>query len=392
LEIVETGSAAKATLGSGFWISADGYAVTNYHVISKLVHDPDRYRAELFDSVGATRSRPVTVLAVDVVHDLAIVRADHRPAKFFTLAPARVDQGDRLYALGHPKDYGLVIVEGTYNGLLAHALYPKIHFTGALNPGMSGGPTISDAGAVVGVNVSSEGELVSFLVPVDRVIALAQRVLAPGYTPPPTLLAEVARQVREYQNVYLRGMFGDSAPTVTLNKFTLPTKPAPFFKCWADAERDKDSPYEMVNHQCSTDDYMFIAGDQWSGIVEVEHEVYTSKKLNPLRFYSLYEDNFGSGPGFGSVGGLAMATSGDEQVTAFRCSTRNVSHRGRKFRAAFCVRRYKKLEGLYDAVLKAAALGDMDAGVVTTLRLSGVSFENAQRLARLYLERISWRE
>ncbi|MEZ5581942.1 MAG: hypothetical protein R3F37_03415 [Candidatus Competibacteraceae bacterium] len=47
----------------------------------------------------------------------------------------------------------MTIVEGTYNGQLDKSLYEKIHFTGSINPGMSGGPTINRDGAVVGVNV-----------------------------------------------------------------------------------------------------------------------------------------------------------------------------------------------------------------------------------------------
>ena len=60
-----------------------------------------------------------------------------------------------------------------------------------------------------------------------------------------------------------------------------------------------------------------------------------------------------------------------------------------------CVRRYRKLERLYDAVLRAAPLGTgVDAprrvGLVTTLTLSGVTFESVQQLTRRYLERVSW--
>jgi serine protease Do len=71
IQVVETGSAAKATIGSGFFVTGSGHLVTNYHVISKLIHDPDRYRAELIDVAGAVE--PVTVLGVDVVHDLAVL-------------------------------------------------------------------------------------------------------------------------------------------------------------------------------------------------------------------------------------------------------------------------------------------------------------------------------
>ncbi|MEJ7809330.1 MAG: serine protease [Gemmatimonadaceae bacterium] len=382
VEVVETSSAAKATIGSGFYVSDRGHVVTNYHVISQLVHAPERYRAEVVDARGETRA--VAVLAIDVVHDLAVLRADVRPAKHFALEPVAVSQGDRLFALGHPHDLGLSIVEGTYNGLLEHTLYPKIHFTGSLNPGMSGGPTLAESGHVVGVNVSTAGNQVSFLVPVERAATLVATTLEPGFAPPKRFLAEVGRQVRAYQDVYLADMFGGSTPTVALGGYTLPTKPAPFFKCWADATRRDELPYQVVEHQCSTDDVLYISGGQSSGVVEVEHRVLSSRELGALRFYSLLSGTFASGD--------EGMYADDEEVTPFRCETRNVTHHALAFRAALCLRRYRKLDGLYDAVLRAAALGGRGKGLVTTLTLSGVSFENAQRVAGRYLERITWRE
>src|ERR687894_140751 len=104
VEVVETGSAAKATIGSGFYVSDRGHIVTNYHVISKLVHAPERYRAEVVDARG--ESRAVAVLAIDVVHALAVLRADVRPAGHFALGAAAVSQGDRLFSLRHPHDLG----------------------------------------------------------------------------------------------------------------------------------------------------------------------------------------------------------------------------------------------------------------------------------------------
>ena len=151
IQVVETGSAAKAELGSGFFVTPRGHVVTNYHVVSKVVQHPERYRGEMLDRAGGTR--PVRVLAVDVIHDVAVLATDATPALSFTLGAVRPSQGDRLYSLGHPHDLGLSIVEGTYNGLLQHTLYPKIHFTGAINPGMSGGPTLTERGQVVGINV-----------------------------------------------------------------------------------------------------------------------------------------------------------------------------------------------------------------------------------------------
>ena len=380
IQVVETGSAAKATIGSGFFVSSRGHIVTNYHVISKLIHAPERYRAEMVDVKGVTL--PVTILAVDVVHDLAVVGTDRNTPAHFTLGGRTLAQGDRLYSLGHPRDLGLSIVEGTYNGHLLHTLHPRIHFTGSLNPGMSGGPAIAEDGRVVGINVSTASNQLSFLVPVERAVALLDRVLLPGKEAPVRTLEEVGRQLREYQDVYLRDLFAGETKRVELGPYRLVTEPAPFFRCWADAERGEDMAYESVTHQCSTDDYLFIAGDHSSGVVELEHQLISTRTLNSARFFSLYTSIFGDDN---------TPSGQEEHVTNWKCGTRNVRNVDIPMRAVLCLRRYRKLGELYDAVLKVAVLGRRDAGVVSTLTMSGVSFENVDRVSKRYLETVSWK-
>jgi serine protease Do len=380
IQVIEAGSAARASIGSGFHVSDRGHIVTNYHVVAQVVHDPQRYRAELVLSSGATR--PVTILALDVVHDLAVLGSDERSTRYLSLLEETVSQGDRLYSLGHPNDLGLSIVEGTYNGHLRHTLYPKIHFTGSINPGMSGGPTITADGRLVGVNVATSGNQVSFLVPGDRVAALLAPVLAPGYRPPASLLAEVGRQIHEYQDEYLREMFTGPTKHVEMGRYRVATEPAPFFRCWGDSRRNAEQPYASVFHRCSTDDYLYIAGDQYAGVVELSHQHLSSRTLNAARFYSLYTSVFQQD---NTPGGS------EEHVTSWRCSTRNVRNEALPMRSVLCLRRYRKLDGLYDAVLKVAVLGDRDSGLVSTLTLSGVSSANVERLTARYLEQIAWR-
>jgi hypothetical protein len=380
IQVIETGSAAKATIGSGFFVSPRGHLVTNYHVISKLIHDPERYRAELIDVTGAVH--PISVLGVDVVHDLAVLGTELRPRTYFSLSTVALAQGNRLYSLGHPEDLGLSIVEGTYNGHLAHTRHPRIHFTGSLNPGMSGGPTISDEGRVVGINVATAGNQLSFLVPVERAVALLDRVLLPDGEPPARTLEEIGRQLRDHQELYVRDMFTGETKMVELGPYRLITEPAPFFRCWADATRRQELPYEKVQHYCSTNDYLFIAGDQSTGVIELEHEMISTRKLNASQFFSLYTNIFTND----------NTPSGEEEhVTSWRCGTRNVRNSSLPMRAVLCLRRYRKLGELYDGVLKIAILGRGDSGLVSTLTMSGVTFENVDRLARRYLERVSWR-
>ena len=380
IQVIETGSAAKATIGSGFFVSGSGDVVTNYHVISKLIHDPERYRAELIDVKGGVH--PVSVQGVDVVHDLAVLTTEARPRAYFSLARATVAQGNRLYSLGHPEDLGLSIVEGTYNGHLPHTRHPRIHFTGSLNPGMSGGPTITEDGRVIGINVATAGNQLSFLVPVERAAALVDQVISRGAEAPARTLEDVGRQLRDHQDVYLRDMFAGETKMVELGPYRIVTEPAPFFRCWADATRRQELPYEKIQHHCSTDDYLFIAGDQSTGVVGLDHEMISTRKLNSAQFFSLYTTIFTND---NTPGGE------EEHVTSWRCGTRNVRNASLPMRAVLCLRRYRKLGELYDGVLKVAVLGRGDSGLVSTLTMSGVTFENVDRLARRYLERISWR-
>ena len=384
IQIIETSSNAKRAIGTGFFVSADGLMLTNYHVISDRVMEPGANRVEVVAADGI--AHPVEVIAVDVVHDLAVLRTGMTPRQYFALGPVPVEQGDRLYSLGHPSDLGLSIVEGTYNGDLQHTLYPKIHFTGSINPGMSGGPSITAGGQVVGVNVSTMGEQRSFLVPEAQATALVARVQRLGFVPAPDLLAEITAQLRDYQEAYLGHLFDDATKTVDFGPFRVVTEPAPVFRCWGGAERsddrDKEPMYNEVWHRCGTDDDVFIADDQRAGVVELVHVSLTSSRLNAAQFGALYSSRFGTDD----------TPHGDEKhVTVWKCASRNVATTQTPVRAVLCLRGLKRLPGLYDAVLKVAVLGRSNAGLISTLTLSGASFENIDRLTMRYLEHLEWR-
>ncbi|MDH5234290.1 MAG: serine protease [Gemmatimonadota bacterium] len=380
IQVMETSSNAKASIGTGFFVSGDGLMLTNYHVVAERIQEPENYRVEVVDREGA--AHVAEVVAVDVVHDLAVIRTGLASPRHFTLGAVTPRQGDRLYSLGHPSDLGLSIVEGTYNGNLKHTLYPKIHFTGSINPGMSGGPTITESGRVVGVNVSTMGEQRSFLVPEAQATALVGRVLAPGFTPSTDLLEDITAQLTAYQQDYLGSLFEGDATMVDMGAFRVVTEPAPVFRCWGGAERGEEMLYEQLWQRCATDDEVYIDGDQSSGVVRIVHEALHSKGLNGPRFSVLYSQRFADD----------NTPSGNEKhVTRWKCTTRNVATAGTPMRAVLCLRALRKMEGLYDAVLKVALLGRPDDGLVSTLTLSGASFANIERLTTRYLGLVAWR-
>jgi Trypsin-like peptidase domain len=65
---------AQAFHGTGFAVAPDGVLLTNYHVVAEQVQFPEKYRLEYYTPEG--RTGKITVLAIDVLHDLAVVKAD----------------------------------------------------------------------------------------------------------------------------------------------------------------------------------------------------------------------------------------------------------------------------------------------------------------------------
>ncbi len=379
IQVVEKNSGAKAVIGSGFFVDPYGRIITNYHVISKMVLHPDRYRAELVETTGEVRL--LSALSVDVINDLALIRVEVNGVPFFTIAGREPQQGTRLYSMGYPLDIGLSIVEGTYNGLMKHAVYKKMHFTAPINPGMSGGPTINASGEVVGVNVRSRGEGVSFLVPAEAVTRLMKST-GPAKKDPQGFLEDIRRQILAHQDVFFTDDLIKSGQTVHIGGYKLPSQLSRFFRCWGDSKHPENYPYHTVDHRCSTDDYIYISGEHSSGIIRFSHRYMTNDGMNTFRFSNLYSEVF-------QAKGYYMPGN-EEEVTRFECTSGALRHGEAAFKTAFCARGYKKLRGLYDIVFKVAALGPDDSGLETQLEISGIGFEKAVGVAKEYLEMITW--
>jgi hypothetical protein len=386
VRVVEKRSGAKHSVGTGFHVGEQGEIATNYHVISPLVLDPDRYHARLVRE--GQPDLPLSLLAFDVVSDLAVLKAEGPAALALKLHGGAVAKGERIFALGNPYDLGMSIVEGTYNGRLEHARIERIHFSGALNPGMSGGPALLATGEVIGVNVASASNSVSFLVPVERLQALLERARqGPPASGEEALRAELRDQLWQHQERYAKDLFAGEVGTVPLGSYQVPSAPMKFFNCWGDAPRkDEKQRHELALHQCSTDDQIFLSEEQEFTPMWFRHRELHTTELSASGFYALYSQFFESS--------VSELDGNDELFTPFRCRVRFVGTAAAAvtFKTAFCARAYRKLDGLYDVVFKAAAVGRRDSGLETVLVLSALSFANAERLSRRYLEEITWTE
>jgi len=384
--VIDEQAGSKAGTGSGFVAGRPDWVVSNYHVIADLVNEPENYRARFVAEDG--RQGGLEILAVDAVHDLALLRAPVQLADPLPLAEALPPRGTRLWSMGYPYDIGQTIVEGTFNGMLEKSLYEKLHFTGSINPGMSGGPAFDGNGAVVGVNVATAGNQVSFLVPVRFASAMLRGASAmlrdasaqmPGE---PELDLVVARQLLENQDRITDELLAPRFPTTRLGSFSVPAGLSGYFDCWGDSQDEPDDELEIVSYRCETQDDIFLSDQFYTGIIQYQHDRVSTKTLSSWRFYHQLE-SLGYFP-------LLQLQGEEKSVSNYRCRSDFVDQHGLSLKATLCVRRYLKLEGLYDAYLEVSSLAAPREALQSALLLAGFSWRNLERLSTRYLESIAF--
>ena len=386
IRTVLKGRASQTSVGSGFFVTRDGLIVTNFHVVSEAALKPERHDLVYVTADG--REAPVQILQIDVLNDLALLRAGDAGTRSFDALAFRpeanaLSQGERIYSLGNPLDVGFAVMEGNYNGMVRRSFYPQIFFGGALSGGMSGGPALDQEGQVIGVNVARrvDGEQVSFLVPARFAAALLARGRAPGAAPLKTPAFDtVAAQLTLHQDTMTTRFIDQGWKPATHPKYSVPVPPDVFMRCWGSSEPSRTGGLDIERSDCVMDTRIFV-GEFNTGALALRHESYDGAKLGPLRFAARHSQSFRN-ESFGRLG--------PQHQTKPQCREDYVDRAGLPLRAVVCLRAYKKLPQLYDVSVLVATLDQPQAGVQGRFDAQGVSFANALRLSKHYLEAYSW--
>ncbi len=170
------------SLGSGFIIGADGYILTNAHV----VNEADEVLVKLFDK----REFKAKIIGADKRTDVALIKIEATNLPKVTIGdPAKLKVGEWVAAIGSP--FGLEntvtagIVSAKGRALPQENYVPFIQTDVAINPGNSGGPLFNLSGEVVGINSQiysrSGGSMgLSFSIPIDVAIDISNQLKANG--------------------------------------------------------------------------------------------------------------------------------------------------------------------------------------------------------------------
>lgn len=170
------------SLGSGFIIAADGYVLTNNHVVADadeiIVRLPDRSELEA-TLVGADPRTDVALLKIEAT-GLPTVRLGDSSA---------LKVGEWVLAIGSPFGFDHTVTAGivsaTGRNLPSESYVPFIQTDVAINPGNSGGPLFNLQGEVIGINsqifTRSGGFMgLSFAIPIDVAMDVANQLRTEG--------------------------------------------------------------------------------------------------------------------------------------------------------------------------------------------------------------------
>ncbi|MEO0581886.1 MAG: S1C family serine protease [Bacteroidota bacterium] len=132
--------------GSGFFVSQDGFVITNFHVIA------GKEQVTVVDNQG--NSYTAAMIRQDEIHDLALLKIDAAVPYAFHLPIERdYEPGDIIFAIGTPTsdDFNQTLTKGIISSLRKIEESEMLQTDASINPGNSGGPLTTGMGQLIGV-------------------------------------------------------------------------------------------------------------------------------------------------------------------------------------------------------------------------------------------------
>ncbi len=169
----------RTSAGSGFLVTADGYILTNKHVVQD---EKSSYTVVLNDDKHSGQKFPAKILARDSVNDIAVLKIEGTDLPFLTFGDSsKLQVGQTAIAIGYALgEFDNTVSRGVVSGLsrsihaqdgmTSEQLRGLIQTDAAINPGNSGGPLLDIGGNVIGMNTAvADGQSIGFAIPINAV-------------------------------------------------------------------------------------------------------------------------------------------------------------------------------------------------------------------------------
>lgn len=190
------GTSQSSGEGSGVIYSADGYIITNYHVIGDAVTNKSGSKIEVFLENSSSEPHPATVVGYNISADLAVIKINAQnlvPIEFADSEELKV--GQYVITIGNPGGlefmgsvtYG--IVSGLDRVVSSDSNIELIQTDAAINPGNSGGALLNTKGLLVGINsskiVADAYEGMGFAIPSNTTKEIVKNIIEKENSPEP---------------------------------------------------------------------------------------------------------------------------------------------------------------------------------------------------------------
>ncbi len=177
-------SAPQTGGGSGIIVSADGYIVTNEHVISES--------QEIVVELKNSKQYKAKVIGADKTTDIAVLKIEESNLPVAELGQsASTKVGELAVAIGNPlgQAFANTVTHGIVSAIgrefdIQGRTYNLIQTDAAINPGNSGGALVNKYGQVIGINTIKIGqgaEGLGFAIPIDEVVPIMESLMKDGY-------------------------------------------------------------------------------------------------------------------------------------------------------------------------------------------------------------------
>ena len=387
IKLLDKESDSKSSLGSGFLVGDAFTVATNYHVVADAVAAPDKFRIVYVLDNG--KEGELALHDFDIVNDLALLKSNVPLGDPIQIAQQEPKKGAVIFAIGNPHDLGMTVAPGTYNGLTDHAFYERIHFSGSINSGMSGGAVLNQEGEAVGVNVATSGNSISFLVPIEKLNALLASQNSDVSEQSFTERAE--KQLVESQQALIDLIFAETWPQDRIGDTVVLGEISEVVSCWGRSSRDQneENPILEVSRGCSLQDSIYVNRHMTTGSLEYEFYWLEGSQVDERKFFSHLEKNMGGYPGNQVTEEDATEYSCHEGFTTVDGEEVYTDGGLQQAKSFLCARRYKKFPSLYDVLYIRMAKRGSEA-LISHFTLAGVTQASANKFTQAFVEHVQW--